>query len=149
VRVPRSLRALERRCNAAFEDLSRRLECEPTVAQLAAEMQQPCAAIDEVRALRSQAPAVRRDGIRLNAGEALELEPDRVAAAYEGDDFLSLGVALRSLSDRELRIIRGIYFQERTQVSVGDELGISQRQVSRLLQRALERLAGLMAVPVP
>jgi RNA polymerase sigma-B factor len=56
-----------------------------------------------------------------------------------------LAAALAHLSDRELSIIRGIFVRERSQAEVGNEIGVSQRQVSRVLQRTLGRLAGLIA----
>ena len=57
---------------------------------------------------------------------------------------LSLRQAMRSLSEREKRILALRFFDGRTQMEVSGEIGISQAQVSRLEKAALSRIkAGL------
>ena len=48
--------------------------------------------------------------------------------------------AIRSLSDREKRILSLRFMQGKTQMEVSEEIGISQAQVSRLEKGALERM---------
>lgn len=47
---------------------------------------------------------------------------------------------MRSLNDRERRIIRLRFFEGRTQMEVAREIHISQAQVSRLEKGALEHI---------
>ena len=47
---------------------------------------------------------------------------------------------LRSLTEREKKIMSLRFLQGKTQVEVAGEIGISQAQVSRLEKNALERI---------
>ncbi|MGH7715549.1 MAG: sigma-70 family RNA polymerase sigma factor [Vulcanimicrobiaceae bacterium] len=146
VRTPRHLRALERRYAQAYEELCTRGGREPTTSALAAEIGVSALVVDQLRILRGlgargdahddEARHQREDPIPANLSEPSE--------TYSLEDRLSLGSALRTLSGRELRIVREIFFFERTQSEVGRALGISQRQVSRLLTRTLHRLARIL-----
>ncbi|WP_237111495.1 sigma-70 family RNA polymerase sigma factor [Nocardioides sp. WS12] len=51
-----------------------------------------------------------------------------------------LGPAIRHLPPRDRRILRLRFFEGRTQQEIGDELGVTQMQVSRLLTRILRDL---------
>ena len=48
--------------------------------------------------------------------------------------------AMRALDDRERRIVEMRFIAGMTQSQIGDELGVSQMHVSRLLRRALAKL---------
>jgi RNA polymerase sigma-B factor len=145
VRIPRSLRTLDARFNAAYESLSARLEREPAPSELALEMGVSVRVVDELRALRVRPAVSDREPMWHGLHDGVELEASPHLAPCDIEERLTLAAALRRLSERELRIIRGIFFQERTQAQVGRELCLSQRQISRLLQRALQRLAQSMA----
>ena len=56
-----------------------------------------------------------------------------------------LGALLETLEERERLIVRLYYQDELTQAEIGRRLGYSQMYISRLLQRAIERL--LLAAP--
>lgn len=51
-----------------------------------------------------------------------------------------LGPLVRGLSQRDRRILYLRYFEQRTQQQIGDEIGVTQMQVSRIIGRILERL---------
>ncbi|HTX03749.1 MAG TPA: sigma-70 family RNA polymerase sigma factor [Candidatus Acidoferrales bacterium] len=146
VRTPRQLRALERRFAQAYEELSARSEREPTTSALAAEIGVSALVIDQLRALRGSGNRSENqdDETRNLRDDAIFTQAEAQTEAYSLEDRLSLTHALRTLSGRELRIVREIFFMERTQSEVGRGLGISQRQVSRLLTRTLQRLARML-----
>ena len=48
--------------------------------------------------------------------------------------------AMKKLTERERTIINMRYYQNKTQMEIADEIGISQAQVSRLEKGALERM---------
>ncbi len=48
--------------------------------------------------------------------------------------------ALERLSERERQVIRGLYWDERTEAEIAHELGISQQAISKIKQKALQRL---------
>ena len=56
------------------------------------------------------------------------------------DDRLLLQDMLRSLDEQEAALIRGRYFERRTQQDVGNQLGYTQVQVSRMESRILRKL---------
>jgi RNA polymerase sigma-B factor len=147
VRIPRELRSLERRYCTAYERLCAELEREPTARELALELGVSLRVLDQLRILRTQR-LVEDDaddgkgGFREHPRPRIPALPSEVAAI---DERLALASALHKLSERERHIVREIFFQQRTQAEVGRTLGISQRQVSRVLSRTLQRLARLIA----
>jgi len=61
------------------------------------------------------------------------------------EDFHSLAPLLRHLDDRERAIVEMRFGQELTQSQIGEQLGVSQMHVSRLLARTLAKLrSGLL-----
>ncbi|HEY1727538.1 MAG TPA: sigma-70 family RNA polymerase sigma factor [Candidatus Baltobacteraceae bacterium] len=146
VRTPRQLRALERRYAQAYEDLSARSEREPTTSALAAEIGVSALVVDQLRALRGSGShsEAQDDDSRGVRDDAILTHAEAQSETYSLEDRLSLSSALRTLPRRELRIVQEIFFLDRTQSEVGRALGISQRQVSRLLTRTLQRLARML-----
>ena len=57
---------------------------------------------------------------------------------------IALKEALAHLNEREKKILNMRYFQDRTQMEVSDEIGISQAQVSRLEKNAIRQLRNEM-----
>ena len=51
-----------------------------------------------------------------------------------------LSPALRRLSPRDRKILQLRFVEDQTQQEIGDELGVTQMQASRLLKRILETL---------
>jgi RNA polymerase sigma-B factor len=47
---------------------------------------------------------------------------------------------VRHLSERDRKILRLRFVEDRTQQEIGDELGVTQMQASRLLKRILDQL---------
>ncbi|MER7822963.1 MULTISPECIES: SigB/SigF/SigG family RNA polymerase sigma factor [unclassified Streptomyces] len=63
------------------------------------------------------------------------------------EEFHTLAPLLEQLDERDRRILRLRFAEDKTQAEIGAELGISQMQVSRLLSRTLTRLrAGMLSV---
>ena len=58
-----------------------------------------------------------------------------------------LASGLRSLDERERRIIHLRFVEGLTQSQIAVEIGISQMHVSRLIRRALEKLSAEIAEP--
>ena len=80
-------------------------------------------------ALQSRAPAV-------------ELEPENAPAAPDdfADERALLQAGMSVLSKREQRILQMRYYEDRSQVDIAREIGLSQAQVSRLIRRAVDRM---------
>jgi RNA polymerase sigma-B factor len=61
------------------------------------------------------------------------------------ENAIVLNAALRSLSPRDLLILRRRFCDDATQQQIGEEIGLSQMQVSRLQARILARLRDVVA----
>ena len=49
-------------------------------------------------------------------------------------------VAIDQLADIQQQVIQGLFYQGKSQSELGEELGISQRQISRMKDRTLQEL---------
>ena len=60
-----------------------------------------------------------------------------------------LGPVLRRLKDRDRRIVYLRFFEQKSQQEIGEEIGVTQMQVSRLLARILRDLRGQLSTSQP
>jgi RNA polymerase sigma-B factor len=146
VHVPRRLQELRVELARAREELSSRLDRDPTVAELATLMN-----ITEDEAVEAQLAANGYNSSSLDAaltgdgaeeGEAvladfIGVEEERIALV---EDFHSLAPLMADLSERDRRILHMRFVEEATQAEIGELLGCSQMHVSRLIKRIITRL---------
>jgi RNA polymerase sigma-B factor len=140
IRVPRWLRALDRRYVATWEILAARQHAEPTPQQLALALDVGIDAIERVQTLRR--------GLSSEADAHGASRFDGIAAPPRGislDERLTLLVAVEALNERERVIVLGTYGAGLSQAEVAHMLGLSQSQVSKLLARALGKLSQKVA----
>lgn len=142
VRPPRRLQELQQRINRASEELAHRLGRDPEVGEVLESAQINRAEYDEASQAfgcfrttsldqpvagaegRSVADSVVADDAEVHASEArLTLEP-----------------VVRDLPARDRRILYLRFYEDRTQAEIGEELGVTQMQVSRLLTGIFGRL---------
>ncbi len=62
---------------------------------------------------------------------------EALIAKEEGERAMA---CLQALPEQERRVVEAIVLEDRTQDDLAHELGLSQRQVSRILQRALQKI---------
>lgn len=141
VRMPRQLQQLLQRVRRSNEALTGSLGRTPTPAELAAESS---LSIEEVReamtielAWISHTEYLGRRATGRRRGDIERSVDDRFALVEEAS---ILARALAALSPRERRVLHLSIIEERAQHEIADELGISQRQVSRIARRAIERM---------
>ncbi|MFE2356782.1 RNA polymerase sigma factor SigF [Streptomyces parvulus] len=146
VHVPRRLQELRVELAKAREELSSRLDREPSVAELATLMN-----IAESEVVEAQIASNGYNSSSLDAaltGDGPEggesVLADFIGVEEDGlrlvEDFHSLAPLMAELSDRERRIIHMRFVEEATQAEIGAELGCSQMHVSRLIKRIITRL---------
>ncbi|MFC9409014.1 RNA polymerase sigma factor SigF [[Kitasatospora] papulosa] len=155
VHVPRRLQELRVDLAKAKEALAVELDRDPTVQELAGylgleeeEITEGLVAANGYTAGSLEMPADAGDHAgRTTAGRTYADvlgEPDPAMETVE--NLHALAPLLGELDARERRIIDMRFGQEMTQAQIGDELGISQMHVSRLLSRILRKLhAGMLA----
>lgn len=161
VRPPRALQERILRLDALAARLSRQLDRPPTVSELAA----AAGATDEQVLEALQARGARR-GLSLQATLGAETDrrelQDTLGGSDDGfahaEDRAVLDGLLKYLSPRSAIAIRLRFEQDLTQAEIGEMLGVSQMQISRIIRGALDqireiseqqehRLAGRAAAP--
>ncbi len=142
VRVSRSLRDIAYRALQVREKLIADNSSEPTVAQIAKELDVPreevVFALDAIQEPVSLFEPIYNDG-----GDPI-LVMDQISDDKNSDDLwleeIAIKEAMKKLNDREKHIVALRFFNGKTQMEVADEIGISQAQVSRLEKAALKQL---------
>ena len=142
IRVSRSLRDTAYRVMQAREKLMAASQREPTVDQLAKELDIPRE--DVVFAMDAISdPVSLFDPIYSDSGDTVCVM-DQVKDTKNTDEHwleqIALEEALRRLSAREKRILALRFYEGRTQMEVAKQVGISQAQVSRLEKNAISQI---------
>ena len=141
IRVSRSIKDTAYRAMQAREKLINKNQREPTVTEIATELNIPRA--DVVIALESIVePISLYDPIYSDGGDTIYLL-DQVGDNNDDNNLLgeiALKEAIKNLSDREKTILSLRFMCGKTQMEVSEEIGISQAQVSRLEKCALKKI---------
>ena len=142
IRVSRSMRDTAYRVLQAREKLMRQSQREPTVEQIAKELDIPreevVFAMDAIVDPVSLYEPVYSDG-----GDALcvmDQVSDRLSSDESWIEQIALKDAVERLGEREKKILAMRFYQGKTQMEVSNEIGISQAQVSRLEKSAINSI---------
>lgn len=142
IRVSRSMRDVAYKALQAREHLTRLLQREPTVTEIAEELQlsgeEVVLALDAIQDPVSLFEPVYQDGgDPIYVMDQVGDEKNRDVAWIER---IALRDAMHRLTDRERMIVTMRFYDGKTQTEVADEIGISQAQVSRLEKTAITHL---------
>lgn len=142
VRPPRRLQDLQWRLHRAVGELSQELGHEPTSKELAEALGVAEHEVDEARqAYGSFAPASLDRPVgepeSPSRGDLLPADDHEIDAA---EARLVIAPVVRTLPERDRRILYLRFCEDLTQEEIGQRLGVTQMQVSRLLARILGRL---------
>ena len=144
VRVPRGVQDLALRVDKHVVELSSNLHRQPTVAEIA----RAAAATEEQVLEALQASGAHRatslQTPRADEDEAADTLGDTVASTEPGfglaEDRATLAQLLRTVTPREREVLR-LHFQENlTQREIGQRIGVSQMQTSRIIHHSIARL---------
>ncbi|MEV6106202.1 RNA polymerase sigma factor SigF [Streptomyces sp. NPDC051940] len=149
VRVPRRLQELRLDLAKAGDELAQQLDRAPTVGELAEKLDLSRDEVVEGMAASNAYTASSLDA-QPEEDESEGALADRIGyedQGLEGIEYVeSLKPLIAQLPPRDRRILSLRFVANMTQSEIGEELGISQMHVSRLLSRTLGRLrSGLMA----
>jgi len=140
VRPPRRLQELQ----AAVLRAKEGVDGDATSADIAARLGVPESDVDEALAVRGcfapsslDAPVEASTGEGLSLADLLPSEDGGLAAA---EDRLVLEAALAGLTSRERLIVHLRFVEDRTQAEIGEVIGVTQMQVSRILSKVLRGL---------
>ena len=139
LRISRSIRDLAYRALRKREELLSVRETEPSIDELARELEVKKEALGEAMEAVVE-PISIYEPVYTDGGDSLYVI-DQLADVSSADNSwlenIALKEALKGLSERERMIIRMRYFENRTQTEIASVIGISQAQVSRIEKGAL------------
>jgi RNA polymerase sigma-B factor len=143
VRVPRDLQELSLRVDRAVSELGETLRRQPSVAEIAA-----ASNVDEEAVLEALQAGGAHRALSFDAPYGGADDPATLADAIGVDDSgfdhaearATVDALLVILTPRERDILRRRFEEDMTQAEIGELIGISQMQVSRLIRRSLARL---------
>ena len=146
IKVSRGMRDTAYRAMQARESLEGKNVADPTLYEIAEEMDVPvkevvCAldAISTPMSLYEPISGEGADSLLVMDGVVGERNPEE-----RWTDRLDLKSAIASLPEPEKEVIALRYYKGRTQVEVSRGMGISQAQVSRLENTAIKRLRSML-----
>lgn len=143
VRPPRSIQETQWKVSRSVSMLTQELGREPSGEEIGADI--GCTADDVSEAVRAlgcfQPASLDRPVAGAHDMTLGDLIADQEEDIYDAVDARAiLGPAFRCLAKRDRRVLYLRFFEERSQKEIGVELGITQTQVSRLLDRILRDL---------
>ncbi|HEU4752307.1 MAG TPA: SigB/SigF/SigG family RNA polymerase sigma factor [Armatimonadota bacterium] len=150
IKVPRYLQEIAANLHRMEDELYRKLQREPTVAEMAEAFniseEDLVHAMEMYRAYQMQRLEERREmddgNDSLPLGETIGGPDHDLESVVES---APLHDALSALDERKQKILRRRFFEGYSQQEVADELGLSQMHISRLERSALQQLRQNMA----
>jgi RNA polymerase sigma-B factor len=143
VRPPRALQELALRVDAAVVELTEDLRA-PTVAELAEKLDEPQELVLEALHAHHARYAVSMQAQLGSEDDGTARLEDRIGTdddAYDiAEERVVLERLLRMVTERDRRVLRMHFELDMTQREIGDVLGVSQMQVSRIIRHALQRM---------
>jgi RNA polymerase sigma-B factor len=142
VRVPRDLQELVLRVDNAVAELSRELRRAPRVPEIAQRLDvgeedvlEALQAGGAYRATSLETPRGEEEGDTL--ADAMGIDEEGFAQA---EHRATLDRLLSAVGPREREVLRLRFSEDLTQAEIGERIGVSQMQVSRLIRQAVARL---------
>ena len=144
VRVPRDLQELALKVDRAVSELDLELHRKPTVAEIGAKVGaddehvlEALEASGAYRATSLQTPWGSDKDSGDTLGDAIGNEECGFALA---EDRATIDHVMRVITPREREVLRLRFAEDLTQAEIGERVGVSQMQVSRIIRQALARL---------
>jgi RNA polymerase sigma-B factor len=151
VRVPRDLQELSLKVDRAVLELDHALQRSPTVAEIVAkvgaereDVLEALEASGAYRAASLQAPWGADEDSGDTLGDAIGIEERGFELA---ENRATIDRLMRVITPREREVLRLRFAEDLTQAEIGEQVGVSQMQVSRILRQAVSRLRTYAAVP--
>jgi len=144
VRVPRDLQELSLKVDRAAVAMAKDLQRQPTVPELAEKLEvteeQVLEAMEASGAYRATSLSSPRGG-EDQSGDTLG---DTVGTEEHGynlaENRATLDRLLQTVTPREREVLRLRFEEDLTQAEIGERIGVSQMQVSRLIRQSVARL---------
>lgn len=145
IKQPRWLRRLNLQVSEFVERHLQKRQKLPTIREIAGNFNISEEGIIEI--LKSKKPV---SFTNISGNEGAEIAYDRIKAIrYETfrlpiEDRIALEEAIEDLKTMEKKIIFLFFYQDLTQTQIAKNMGLSQKKVSRMLQKSIEKLRGIL-----
>ena len=143
IKISRDITKLNLKIEKAYILLSQKLMREPSISEISEFLDIPTyyvsEAINSLNKIKSIDEPVNEEGREFTL-------QDVIGSSENIDDLIMLRDCLNALSSEEKEIIENRYMKDYTQSETSKIIGISQVQVSRKEQKALQKLRQKMAV---
>jgi RNA polymerase sigma-B factor len=144
VRVPRGLQELALRVDKNVIELSGDLHRQPTVAEIARAVATTEEQVLEALQASSAHRAMSLETPRAGEDRAGDTLGDTLASTEHGfglaEDRATLAQLLRTVTPREREVLRLRFEEGLTQRQIGQRIGVSQMQTSRIIHQSIARL---------
>jgi RNA polymerase sigma-B factor len=149
VRVPRDLQELALKVDRAVSELSLDLHRQPTIEEIGrkvgAEDEEVLEALEASGAYKAtslEAPRGSEDEAGDTLGDTLGTDEHGFQLA---EDRATIEHLMRSITPREREVLRLRFAEDLTQAEIGERIGVSQMQVSRIIRQSVARLRAYAA----
>jgi RNA polymerase sigma-B factor len=144
VRVPRDLQELALKVDRAVSDLALDLHRQPTVEEISAKVGADEEDVLEALEASGAYKATSLESPRGSEDEAGETLGDTLGTEEHGfelaEDRATIEHLMRSITPREREVLRLRFIEDLTQAEIGERIGVSQMQVSRIIRQSVARL---------
>ena len=124
--------------------MARELQRSPTVSELATRLdipeEQVLEAMEASGAYRATSLSAPRGGDELGDTTLADTVGTEEHGYEIAEDRATLDQLLQTISPREREVLRLRFEEDLTQAEIGERIGVSQMQVSRLIRQSLRRL---------
>jgi RNA polymerase sigma-B factor len=153
VHMPRGIQELSLQVKQAERQLSARTGHEPTFNEIAEFLEIDIADVLEAVEASAAHHAVSLDTPHDDGEGETGTLADSIGQIDERFSMVtltaSIAPAAKLLSDRDRRVLALRFVEDRTQSEIAEEIGVSQMQVSRILNKALKQLAAAVGEDLP
>ena len=150
VRPPRRVQELQRRITRAQRELEAQLGRSPRPSEVAVHLEADLSDVVEALSADGCFTPTSLDGVVGDGTSTLgDLLGSEDGAIESAEARVVLRPVVRRLSDRDQRIVRLRFVDERTQQEIAEDIGLTQAQVSRVLTRILADLKEKLVEPPP
>ncbi|MED0676535.1 sigma-70 family RNA polymerase sigma factor, partial [Aneurinibacillus thermoaerophilus] len=141
IRVPRTIKEMGYHLQKTIDELTAELQRSPRISEIAQRLgisEEKVLEIMEnkgnIHALSLDTP-IKSDNNEQDSHTLMDMIPDQDPGFLDVDRKMDLAQLLEQLNDQQRQVIHYVYYEEWSQRQIGEKLGISQMQVSRILRR--------------
>lgn len=145
VHIPQWVKRLNKKVNKAQQKIYQKTGEFPTIKELSEKLNIEEEGIKEVLKARDSMTYISIDKERRESDPRPEyIDYEKIKSKHEEDLPLEFKVriadAIEKLTEVQQQVVKGLFYEDQTQEEVGEEIGTSQRQVSRMKYRLLDEL---------